>query len=439
MFRLRSLAVGLVSLAIVVPVAWVEGVHAGGTILVSTTGDELNTDGDCSLREAIAAVNSEAPVDACPGSPGSREIFLDPGTYALSLPGAEEDGGATGDLDVLRGVSIQVNPATTGQAIIDGGGLDRIFDVHPSAIPFGAFFQSVVLRNGDAGTGDGGAIRVSDVVCDGSPGSYRGVDLLAVVLDGNRAARGGGLHVGSCNLATILYSSIVANTATDVGGGVSILGNSIMSIDTSTISGNVATVAGGGVWSDLAELNWDVRYSTVAHNRAADGGGIWSSANTSAGLSVLAENDGGNCGGPGGGTARGVSDDTTCGSQAVSDAGLGPLTSIRGMPVYPLSADSPAIEAAGVPSTPWCNDIGPSDQVGNPRPVDGDGDGEAECDAGAIEAPAVAAAAPSPTTIPNTATATPAGKPTPPSIGGIAVIAGLATLVALRARLRKPA
>jgi len=38
-------------------------------ITVTTTADELNTDGDCSLREAVAAANDDIGVDAC--TPGS--------------------------------------------------------------------------------------------------------------------------------------------------------------------------------------------------------------------------------------------------------------------------------------------------------------------------------------------------------------------------------
>ena len=37
-----------------------------GSILVTTLDDELNTDGDCSLREAITAANTNTGVDACP-------------------------------------------------------------------------------------------------------------------------------------------------------------------------------------------------------------------------------------------------------------------------------------------------------------------------------------------------------------------------------------
>jgi CSLREA domain-containing protein len=38
---------------------------AGTTIFVNTASDESITNGDCSLKEAIRAANSNAAVDAC--------------------------------------------------------------------------------------------------------------------------------------------------------------------------------------------------------------------------------------------------------------------------------------------------------------------------------------------------------------------------------------
>jgi len=43
------------------------------TITVNTTDDELNTDGDCSLREAIRAANTNSTIDACAGGSGPDE------------------------------------------------------------------------------------------------------------------------------------------------------------------------------------------------------------------------------------------------------------------------------------------------------------------------------------------------------------------------------
>src|SRR4030065_1390876 len=51
-----------------------------GAILVNTLKDELNTDGDCSLREAIEAANTNTSVDAC----GTGEVVNDIITFDVA-------------------------------------------------------------------------------------------------------------------------------------------------------------------------------------------------------------------------------------------------------------------------------------------------------------------------------------------------------------------
>ena len=56
------------------------------TIAVNTLADELNADGDCSLREALQAANANAAVDACTaGTPGLDTVVLPAGTIPLSV------------------------------------------------------------------------------------------------------------------------------------------------------------------------------------------------------------------------------------------------------------------------------------------------------------------------------------------------------------------
>jgi CSLREA domain-containing protein len=57
--------------------------QAATTINVTTTADELNTDGDCSLREAVAAANYDVAVDACPAGSGNDTIQVPAGTYPI--------------------------------------------------------------------------------------------------------------------------------------------------------------------------------------------------------------------------------------------------------------------------------------------------------------------------------------------------------------------
>jgi len=53
-------------------------------INVNTPDDELNGDGDCSLREAIQAANTDAVVDACAAGSGADTIDVPAGTYTVT-------------------------------------------------------------------------------------------------------------------------------------------------------------------------------------------------------------------------------------------------------------------------------------------------------------------------------------------------------------------
>ena len=80
---------------------------AGTTITVTTTADELNTDGDCSLREAVAAANYDVAVDACPAGNGGDIVDLPAGTYnvAAITPGPGLTG--TNPLHLIGSVTLR--------------------------------------------------------------------------------------------------------------------------------------------------------------------------------------------------------------------------------------------------------------------------------------------------------------------------------------------
>src|SRR5215207_8242142 len=69
-------------------------------LAVTSTEDELNADGDCSLREAIMAANTDTTIDRCLAGPGVNTLVVPVGLYTLGLAGAHEDSTATGDLDI---------------------------------------------------------------------------------------------------------------------------------------------------------------------------------------------------------------------------------------------------------------------------------------------------------------------------------------------------
>src|SRR5262249_26620501 len=54
------------------------------TITVNSTADTLATDGNCTLREAILAANSDTAVDACAAGSGPDVVVVPAGTYSLA-------------------------------------------------------------------------------------------------------------------------------------------------------------------------------------------------------------------------------------------------------------------------------------------------------------------------------------------------------------------
>lgn len=383
-------------------------------IAVTTPDDELNTDGDCSLREAVVAANTNAPVDACPaGVPGDGDVIkLEPVAYVLTLEGRDEEGAATGDLDLLERVWIE---GTQGGTRIDASGLDRVFDVAPRVT---AILQGLELVNGDAAGAAGGAISARGD-CSGSNTPM--VAFWDGVIRDSAAAAGGGIHSGPCRNLIVRDGAIVNNVATLTGGGVAVDGATSLTLENVTISGNAAGEAGGGVWHSTGpgELYQSWIWTTIARNAAPEGAGFWSEGDAPyLQRSIVGENDGPDCFGLSSSFfAYVVADDASCISPdwAPSHPALGPLTMVRpaGEPdlggsftfVHPLLPESDAID---IEPDPDCGYGWSPDQAHNPRPQDGNADGRRECDAGAFEAATGTAPTPPP----------PSSGPEPPLGGG---------------------
>src|SRR5262249_42227516 len=151
---------------------------------VTTTADAVNGDtssvasliasdgGDgISLREAIIATNN---------TPGADEIFLPAGFYQLSIAGTNEIAALTGDLNVTDNLTIRGGSART--TVIDGGGLDRVFDLDAN-LTF--VMRDVTVQDGDAGNRWGGGINIS---------TGDNVTLERVIVAGNRADSGAGIY-----------------------------------------------------------------------------------------------------------------------------------------------------------------------------------------------------------------------------------------------------
>ena len=113
--RGRAGLAGLASLSLVGLL--VVGTPAGAAdVAVTSTADS----GPGSLRDAITSANA---------NPGPDIITIPPGSYDRTVAGSDEDGNATGDLDIKGDLTIV---GTGGAAVttIDAEGLDRVFDIH---------------------------------------------------------------------------------------------------------------------------------------------------------------------------------------------------------------------------------------------------------------------------------------------------------------------
>lgn len=191
------------------------------TIAVTTTADELNTDGDCSLREALASANDDGGpnADACTPGSGADIISLPAGTYTRA---------------VVSGFAV-TSPITidpTGIVVIDGDGGQLFFVDTGDSLTL----LDLTLRRGN-GMGGGGVVNSGTL------------DLQGVTLEANTAGEGGGV----ANFGTL--------TARNV-----------------TFSGNEALADGGGLYNEgTATLNNVTFADNVADsdsNGIGDGGGI---------------------------------------------------------------------------------------------------------------------------------------------------------------------
>jgi CSLREA domain-containing protein len=226
---------------------WVPPARAGpgAVISVTTTDDELNSDGDCALREAIQAANTDSAVDACVAGNGDDTVLVPSGTYTLTIPGAGEGNNQTGDLDILDNLVLSGDGADT--TVLDGNQLDRVLHIQPG---WTVEINDVTVTHGfledSFGAGvcnRGGSLTLNDVVLRENE----------VVHVADNAGGGGLFNVGNTQDATATLNNclVTENTSTYGGGGLmnSVAGGltSTLTLNHTTVSSNTAEF-GGGIW-----------------------------------------------------------------------------------------------------------------------------------------------------------------------------------------------
>jgi CSLREA domain-containing protein len=304
------------------------------TITVNTTEDELNEDGDCSLREAIQAANTDSAIDACLAGSGEDTINLPAGEYILEIVGAQEDDNQTGDLDIID--DLIIIGEGDDNTIIDANHIDRVFQI----------FSGVNLEIYEVEI-TGGKTRDDDIEHGGGIYNEGNLSLFSCTISNNRAGDMGGsgggiwnngtLVIDRCSIdsnscgfshlgherngggiynsgeAEITHSTIsnnFAGTGEDRNGfGGGIMNTGFIALTMSTISGNAI-----GYTDCMPEslesshpkkgisLNYPDNNNPEQESNPGDGGGIWNSGTINISFCTIAMNQTGCCcGGRGGG------------------------------------------------------------------------------------------------------------------------------------------
>jgi CSLREA domain-containing protein len=310
--------------------------------------------GRCTLRGAILEANARRGPDV---------IALQAGTYLLERTGAGEDAADRGDLDLTDDTIVCGDGAST--TVLDAQRLDRAFHLHRDV---SASIAGLTIQGGKA-DGDGGGI-----LNDAGILSLTSTAVHANESEGN----GGGIGNTPGARLSVSGSAITWNRSARSGGGISNAGEA--TVVGSTLGRNTAALSGGGIVG-TADSSAEMVNVTVAENRSASGGGIFSETD---GFfihnSIVADSvNGENCAGTLSSSGYNLSSDRSCPfTQRTDRTDLDPRLMALGLYegttlVFPLAAGSPAIDLA--PADPPL----PSDQTGAPR-LGGTG-----IDAGAFE------------------------------------------------------
>jgi CSLREA domain-containing protein len=342
----RSLAVGILTWLVLNQLLLAE------TITVNSTADNVQTDGQCTLREALANANNDSvgTGDCAAGSGddvidlrgvsgtitltlGSRLVFysntnlLGPGAEILALDGNNR----TQVLYVGDEVTVEIEGVTVtsgheslgtitgGSGIFNKGTLTLINSTVSDnyAILGGGIYNkgtltlinSTVSGNYAAELSGGGILNkgtltltdsiVSENSSNGDGGGIFDDNDSTLTLTSSTVSRnstrgsGGGIFEDNSTL-TLTDSIVSENSADWIGGGIYNKNNSTLTLINSTVLGNSAVNGGGISNQDILILT----NSTISENSATEnGGGIFNDGNLTLTNSTISENSAENGGG----------------------------------------------------------------------------------------------------------------------------------------------
>ena len=274
------------------------------TVTKTVDTNDGSCDSDCSLREAIAAINAAATLD--------NEVIFEPSVFnapriiTLTL-GELTTGNGSGTLAVSgKGANLLT---------INGGNQSRVFsNTNDATTTLNNLKLSGGNGTGGSNTGFGGAannengrLTIAKSIIGGNAGNTGGgisslvgtLKIFDSAVSGNTSNTAGGVFNQNTSATEIIDSIVEGNTSAATAGGIDnrgtlilktsiVNGNSAASaagirndsngrlnLIKSTVSNNAASGDGGGIFNFGTTSNVSLANSTVNNNSASSGGGIY--------------------------------------------------------------------------------------------------------------------------------------------------------------------
>jgi predicted outer membrane repeat protein len=152
--------------------------------------------------------------------------------------------------------------ASSATTKIDAKGKGRIFSSAANVVTI----SRLTLKNGNAPTGNGGAI------------DFTGGQLYVIasrLLDNFAPGNGGAIAVGAGSTLTVSISTARRNTASTSGGAFSCANCAGIGLFSSLVTDNTAGAFGGAIYADSAVVSVNTRLNSLARNSADGGGAIY--------------------------------------------------------------------------------------------------------------------------------------------------------------------
>lgn len=239
-----------------------EGRRVPAVITVTSADDNMTVNGMVTLREAIAAANTDTSIDGSVAGKGADVILFAPSVLGKTIT----LGGSP--LSILS--PVQINAPGEGQITISGNGASQVLQVEAGGK---ATLTGLSITKGSAFRGGGiaNAGTLTLTLC-------RIADNQAVKgMFPSPLPTGGGGGIWNTGLLTLNACTVSGNFAEKLGGGIWNTGT--LSIGNSALSGNAAgktdddvaaRTSGGGLYDSGITT---IARSSITGNRAFGGGG----------------------------------------------------------------------------------------------------------------------------------------------------------------------